>query len=115
MAETFTWKTERDVQPTIDYKVITAQFGDGYAQTSSDGINNKSEQYAVKINVYEEEAKKVKAFFDRHQGWKSFFWTPPLGTIGLYTCLDATPVAQGGGLYVFSGTFIKSYSAPTAA
>lgn len=112
MIETFTWQTERGVQPTINYKTITAQFGDGYAQTSTDGINNKDESYAVKVHAYGDKAVEIKDFFDRHAGWKSFYWTPPLGKIGLYRCLDATPVAQGGGLYVFSGTFIKSYSAP---
>lgn len=110
MAETFTWRTERDLDPTIDFRVITAQFGDGYKQTSADGINNKNEQYAIKVHAYETEAKLIKEFFDRHQGWKSFFWTPPLGTIGLYTCADPKPVAQGGGLYLFTGTFVKSYA-----
>lgn len=110
MAETFTWRVERDLDPTIDFRVITAQFGDGYKQTSADGINNKNEQYAVKINAYENVAKDIIAFFDRQQGWKSFFWTPPLGQLGLYTCTDAKPTAQGGGLYVITGTFVKSYA-----
>lgn len=110
MAETFTWRVERDLDPTIEFRVITAQFGDGYKQTSADGINNKNEEYAVKINAYESDARQILAFFDRHQGWKSFFWTPPLGTIGLYTCADAKPKAQGGGLYLITGTFVKSYA-----
>ena len=112
MAETFKWKVERELDPTIDYRVIETQFGDGYKQTSADGINIKSEQYSIKVHAYKDEAKLIMDFFDRHQGWKSFFWTPPLGKLSLFTCVDPKPVDQGGGLYTITGTFVKSYSAP---
>ena len=112
MAETFTWKVERAPDPTIEYRVITAQFGDGYKQTSADGINIKNEQHSIKVHAYKEEARQIMDFFDRQQGWKSFFWTPPLGELGLYTCVDPKPVDQGGGLYTITGTFVKSFSAP---
>ncbi|MNC36665.1 Phage minor tail protein [compost metagenome] len=112
MAKTFTWKAERDTDPTINYRVIESQFGDGYKQTSADGINTKNEQYEVKVHAYETEAKLIMAFFDEHQGWKSFFWTPPLGKLSLYTCSNPKPTPQGGGLFVITGTFVKSFSAP---
>jgi phage-related protein len=112
MAETFRWLVERDVTPKIDYKTTAVQFGDGYEQVIIEGINNKREEYSVKIHAYEKEAREIKAFFDRHQGAKAFFWTPPLETIGLYRCNDATPTPQGGGLFVFNCTFKKSFAAP---
>lgn len=112
MAQTFSWKVEREIDPTVDYRVIKAQFGDGYAQTSADGINTKNEQYTIKVHAYADEAKEIMDFFDVHQGWKSFFWTPPLGTLALYTCSDPKPNPQGGGLYSITGTFVKSFSAP---
>lgn len=112
MAETFTWLVEREVRPTVEYRTISVQFGDGYQQESAEGINNKREEYAVRIHAYEKEARKIKAFFDRHQGYKAFFWTPPLGELSLWRCDDAAPTPQGGGLYLFTATFKKSFAAP---
>lgn len=111
MAQTFTWKVERDVEPTNKYRVIETQFGDGYKQTSADGINTKDEQYTIKVHAYKAEAQQIMDFFDAHQGWKSFFWTPPLGKLSLFTCTDPKPVDQGGGLYTITGTFVKSFAA----
>lgn len=110
MAQTFKWKVERDLDPTIKYRVVETQFGDGYKQTSADGINVKDETYAFKVHEYKDKAKEIMDFFDAHQGWKSFFWTPPLGKLSLFTCVDPKPVEQGGGLYTITGTFVKSYS-----
>lgn len=109
--ETFKWRIERDVTPDISYKTISSKFGDGYVQESADGINNEDEQYSIRVHAREAEAKEIQAFFRRHAGWKSFFWTPPLGTLGLYRCKDAVPTPQGGGLYLFTGTFVKYYAA----
>lgn len=113
MAKTFTWRVEREIDPTIEYRVNTAQFGDGYKQTSTEGVNTKNEQYAIKVHGNEATAKQIMAFFDEHQGFKSFFWTPPLGKLSLFTCVDPKPVPQGGGLYTITGTFVKSFSAPS--
>lgn len=112
MAQTFKWKVERDLDPTIEYRVIETQFGDGYKQQSADGINIKNEQYTIKVHAYGDEAQEIMDFFDAHQGWKSFFWTPPLGKLGLYTCSDPKPSNQGSSLYTITGTFVKSFSAP---
>lgn len=112
MAETFTWKVERDIDPTIEYRTTGTQFGDGYMQESANGINTKTEEYPIKVHAYESEAKLIMDFFDRHQGFRSFFWTPPLGKLGLYKCKNPQPRPQGGGLYVISGTFVKSFAAP---
>lgn len=111
MVKTFKWRIERDFDPTIEYRVITAQFGDGYRQTSTEGINVKNESYSIKLHAKEDEAKEIMAFFDEHAGWKSFLWTPPLGELGLYTCANPTPKAVGGGLYTITGNFVRSYSA----
>lgn len=112
MAKTFTWKVERDIDTTIDYRVNTAQFGDGYKQTSSEGVNTKNEQYDITVHGNEAVAQQIMNFFDEHQGYKSFFWKPPLGKLSLFTCVNPKPVPKGGGLYTITGTFVKSFSAP---
>lgn len=110
MVKTFTWKAERETDTSLAYRVVETQFGDGYKQTSADGINTKDEKYTIKVHAYEEDAKEIMDFFDEHQGWKSFFWTPPLGKLSLYTCVDPKPTPQGGGLYSITGTFVKSFA-----
>lgn len=109
-AKTFTWRVERDVTPTIEFRTNEAQFGDGYKQVSADGINTKSEQYVIKTNARIEVARQIKAFFDELNGVRSFIWTPPLGTPSLFTCKDPTFTELGGKLYSFSGTFVKSFA-----
>lgn len=111
--ETFTWRTEREIDISGEYRVIEAQFGDGYKQTSANGINTKDAQYVVKVHARKEEAIKIMEFFDRHGGWKSFLWTPPLGKLGLFQCKDPKPKPEGGGLWSITGTFVKSYSSMT--
>lgn len=109
--ETFKWRVESNVDSKIDYRVTEVQFGDGYAQISSDGINTKNEQYVIRVHALRKEAKLIMDFFDRHKGAKSFFWTTPLGSLGLFTCKDPTPRDQGGGLYSITGTFVKVFAA----
>lgn len=110
MVKTFGWKVERGPTPTINRRTVVSQFGDGYKQVSTDGINTKDESYAITVHAYKELAKTIMAFFDEHNGDKSFYWTPPLGELGLYRCADAAPLDKGGGLYVITGTFEKSFA-----
>lgn len=109
--ETFTWRLQNGDSPEISYRVIDTQFGDGYTQSYADGINTKSETYPITWTGQKDKAKEVMAFFDRHAGWKRFFWTPPLGEIGLFTCSDPVPVNIGGDKYTITATFVKRFGA----
>ena len=108
--ETFKWRAESGVNIKIEYRTVETQFGDGYAQISTDGINTKNESYGVTVNAFEDKAREIMAFFDRHKGSKSFLWTPPLGELSLFTCKDPTPVNKGGRLYTITGTFVKAFA-----
>lgn len=110
MAQYFRWPVERAPEATIKFRVITAQFGDGYKQTSSDGINTKDESYAITVNGDEKTARDIMDFFDYHNGVRSFLWKPPLGKLSLFTCDDPKPVQKSTNLYVITATFIKSFS-----
>ena len=110
MVDVFKWPVERAPSATIEFRVTTTQFGDGYKQLSSDGIYTKNESYAVSVNATASEAKLIMAFFDKHMGVKSFLWRPPLGELALFTCADPTPSQRSTNLYVITGTFVKSFS-----
>jgi len=109
--EKFTWRIEKAVSMPAKYRTIRAQFGDGYEQVSADGINTKEEQYVVRITAKNDaEAKVIMAFFDRHNGTRSFAWTPPLGSLSLFTCIDPDPQHEGGGVWVINATFKRAFS-----
>lgn len=110
MALLFRWPVERAPSATIKYRTTVAQFGDGYKQVSSDGINTKDESYSITVNADLKTAKEIMKFFDQHNGTRAFMWRPPLGDLGLYTCDDPTPVQKSTNLYVIAGTFVKSFS-----
>ncbi len=110
MVKTFGWKVERGPGADINYRQVVSQFGDGFKQVSADGINTKDESYSISVHGYKDMAKSIMDFFDEHNGVKSFFWTPPLGKMGLYTCSNPTPIEKGGGLYVITGTFVKTFA-----
>jgi phage-related protein len=102
--ETFTWQTERG-EGEIKQATRTTKFGDGYAQTVADGINNKSQSWPFSHTASEARIKEIMAFLDRHQGAKSFLWTPPLGEVGFYKCNGYKPAPKGGKVFTLSATF----------
>lgn len=108
---TFTWVVDTQAQPTIGYTVRTAQFGDGYAQDVGEGINNKTESWEVTFTGSDTDVLAIMDFMDALAGYKAFFWTNPLGKIGLYKCKNPQPTEVGGDTFTFAGTFTKAYAA----
>lgn len=108
---TFSWVVNTQATPTITYTVRTAQMGDGYAQESGDGINNKKESWEVTYVGSLADVTAIMTFFDALAGYKAFFWTNPLNQLGLYKCKNPTPVEMGGDTYQLTGTFTKAYAA----
>ncbi|MCP6536485.1 phage tail protein, partial [Klebsiella pneumoniae] len=45
--EIFTWSPRVNPQQTVNFRVRKAQFGDGYAQVSGDGINTRSQDWEL--------------------------------------------------------------------
>lgn len=75
-------------QPTVDgtQRVVKrrtnkAQFGDGYSQRSTDGLNTSLRTLTVNWStLVSTDADVIEAFFDAH-GVTPFLWTPPLETV----------------------------------
>lgn len=67
--------------PTVSTKQrsVVAQFGDGYAQRSGDGINGNSEEWSLDFQGCVEDINEIRDFLNRHGGWKSFIWVTPMG------------------------------------
>lgn len=108
--ETFTWRVQAQPSPTRNYKTRDIQFGDGYVQSAAEGLNAVTESLSIVWKGTYAEAVEVMNFFNRHGGYKSFFWTNPIGELNLYRCKDAAPQDLGGDVFQVTGTFERRYS-----
>lgn len=109
MIETFTWSPRVNTSGDVSYRVRKTQFGDGYAQVSGDGPNPRSRQQEVEFTGSETLVTPIAAFLERHQGWKSFVWQPPLGALGLYRCETWSLTSLGAGKHTLHATFIEAF------
>lgn len=83
--ETFAWPVQIQGQGTISYNQRTrkAQFGDGYSQVAGDGINSETLQVPMTWSGPIDTAKAIRDFLRSHVT-KSFIFTPPFESKGLY-------------------------------
>jgi len=109
MAEVFTWCVRTDTTGAGDFLVREARFGEGYRQTSADGLNNETQQWPISIVGRETKVGPALAFIRARQGGVAFLWTPPLGEPGLYLCKTYNITAHGNGVFTLSATFEQTF------
>ncbi len=108
--ETFTWKAAGpSAQGDVSLRARAAQFGDGYKQVVADGINNKQQTWPMKFVGDAARIRSIMDFIDRHAGYKSFYWTPPLGVQGLYRIAQYTPAVEAAGVYSCTASFEQAF------
>lgn len=107
--ETFAWCERLGVTSSPEYRTRSSKFGNGYEQVVGDGPNNKVEVWPLTFVVREAVALEIKAFLDRHGGFKSFFWTPPLGELSFYRASAPSISPNGAGWYTLTTTFTQSF------
>jgi len=95
--KTFPWQMDMGATPTTQHRVNKTQFGDGYAQFSSFGINNKIRNWSgTKTGQIDNVIKPIMNFIDEHAGVTPFLWTDPFGETKQYTCSSySTPQRKG--------------------
>jgi phage-related protein len=108
--QTFTWSPLIEPTGTTNFAVRVAQFGDGYSQAVADGINNKADSWPLVFSGTSAYITAIKSFLDGLQGFRSFFWTPPLRTQGLFRAGSYTTQPHGGDAYTLSVTFTEVYN-----
>ncbi len=109
MAEVFSWCVRTEITGTGEFSVREARFGDGYRQTTSEGLNNESQQWPISLVGREDKVGPALAFLRARRGAVAFLWTPPLGEQGLYLCRNYTLVPHGAGVYTLSATFEQTF------
>lgn len=109
--ETFTWRVQGQPEGSLNQRVRSAQFGDGYKQVSGDGINPETQSWPLTFSGNKSDMQPLLAFVRRHTT-KSFIWTPPLGEKGLYrvTADSIRVVPIGGPAVSISATFEQAYA-----
>lgn len=107
--ERFAWQIEKGAAGDIKQRTRSKQFGGGYSQSVSDGINNKMQSWPISHTGTAARIKEIIAFLDRHKGANAFLWTPPLGELGLYKCTGYQPSHKGGSVYTLTATFEQTF------
>ena len=111
LPDTFAWEpTSAGYAPTTTMLVRTAQYGDGYAQTVPDGINNVSSNYSLVFIKNRKDMAAIIAFLDAHQGATAFYFTPLFRPQGLYKCPGYTGPTKDGNVYTLTATFNESFA-----
>ncbi|MDF4005324.1 phage tail protein [Luteibacter sp. PPL552] len=110
MTETFNWRPIGQPAGQVTFRVLKAQFGDGYSQEAPDGINTKVQSWPMQFQGDEAEVGAIGAFLDRHAGAAGFFWTPPGSVQGIYKVTAYSPAYQGGDVWLISATFEQKFA-----
>ncbi|MEE1922686.1 phage tail protein [Pseudomonas sp. 148P] len=84
MLEEFIWSPRVGASSDTQADVLASQYGNGYSQRLSVGINNLSSSYPVSFTGTEQYLKPILEFFQRHKGATSFLWTPPMQDQGRF-------------------------------
>lgn len=95
---------------STEFVTRTAQFGDGYAQVSGEGINSSKQSWAITYSGNKDSVKKVKKFLDDTQGYKSFAWRNPLGELGLYRASKYEVLPYSSDVFRLTATFEQSFA-----
>jgi len=109
-AQTFAWAPAPEAQGDTTFAVRKATFGDGYTQSVADGINNRSESWPLTFVGGYAKISAIKAFLDGMQGYRAFYWTPPMGAQALFRCEKYSRVAHTGTVYTLTATFEQSFA-----
>ncbi|WP_263146072.1 phage tail protein [Pseudomonas sp. RIT-PI-AD] len=107
--ETFTWPVAAGVQGEIEYAVRETKYGDGYAQVVGDGLNDRSESWAVSKTGNRSTMQPLWQFLDRHAGRKAFRWVTPTGTSGFFRAKGYRLTPLGNELFTLSATFEQHF------
>ena len=74
------------IQKTSQPNVRIGQFGSGYSQRTTFGLNQNPKIYNLRFEVSETDADTIEAFLDARGGVENFDFTPPGDSSGKYIC-----------------------------
>lgn len=108
MTDTFSWTPLIDPQGQVTLRARKAQFGDGYKQHVADGINAVVKSWPLSFVGNGAVISPIAAFLESHIG-VSFYWTPPLGVQGYYSCVAYQLVSHGADVHTLTATLQQEF------
>ena len=76
------------IQKTSQPNVRIAQFGSGYSQRTTFGLNQNPKVYNLTFEVSETDADTIEDFLDARGGVENFDFTPPGDSSGKFICRE---------------------------
>lgn len=109
--DTFTWCVRTDSSEQLAVSALQSQYGDGYKQIASSGINSAVETWTLAVNGRLSEMALVREFLKSHV-ITSFWWTNPWGEKKLYRVKSdsITPKFVNGNFVEIAFTFEQAYA-----
>jgi phage-related protein len=103
---TFTIAPSISTQLTVRPRTKKVQFGDGYEQRFSMGLNTRSEQWDLTFHCKgATERDAVLDFFEARNGQESFDWTTPNGDAKKFVCEEWRQRQEGDNFFVIDTSF----------
>lgn len=86
------------------FNITSVKFGEGYEQNMGEGLNPKRQSWPLTWAGTDAEINPIADFFDLHEGYKSFLWTPPRGVQGRYVVKRYSHIPEAAGNAKLSAT-----------
>lgn len=93
-------------------KVLKAEFGDGYTQTTADGMNNIRYELALRWEILTpDQCDPMVAFFEARKGYERFTYEANDDTkVRVWTCEDWERTKVQGGHWELTATFVENFA-----
>lgn len=106
----FTWCQDVDGNTqAVEFNKLSSDFGDGYSQQISVGINSKHSTWQFKRTAEKNVIIEIKNFLDDHKTTNSFLWDSPFDGRVRVRSEPYSLVNLGGNAWSISTTFIQSF------
>lgn len=92
-------------------KILEAEFGDGYTQSTPEGANHIKRSVALKWDALtEEQMHVINDFFSRHAGTRAFYFKPYGERSTLkWTCKEFTWTTDDG-IWRYTANLVQSFT-----
>ena len=75
-----------------------------------EGLNPKIQTWPLTWKGTEAEVQPIADFFDDHEGYKRFLWTPPNGVQGYYAVKEYSYIPSAAGNLVLTATLEQRFA-----
>lgn len=106
----FEFPVEANNSGSKSFLTRTAQYGDGYAQVSSEGINSSKRTWSITTSGMLDVVQEVADFLDERSGYKSFAWKDPTGKLGLYRSASYELLPYSKDVFRLTTTFEEAFA-----